>query len=133
MKRLYTCLTGLLIAVTLISCKKNIDGKWDDNIKLSAKEISLESTQTSEVITTKSTSWWLNSISLDGKPADLSKVDKLSKNFLIKESEFEIERKDDGRKIIVSMSPNKTNSDRILIISLQNGDYFSGVKVTQKK
>ena len=46
---------------------------------------------------------------------------------------FQVERQEDGKKIIISMNQNDANSDRTLRISLQNGDYFDGIEVTQTK
>ena len=133
MKKITIYVTFLFIGISIISCKKNVDGKWDDNIKLSAKDIHFDSFQHSKTITTKSTNWWLNGISLNGNIVDLTNINKLSKNFIVTHSEFKVERQEDGKKIIISMSQNNTSSDRTLIISLQNGDYFDGIKVTQTK
>ena len=75
----------------------------------------------------------MSGISLNGNVVDLSNINRLSKNFIVTDSEFQVERQEDGRKIIVLMNQNKTSSDRTLIISIQNGDYFDGIKVTQTK
>lgn len=131
MKKTYIYLTFLFLGIALNSCKRI--GKWDDNIKLSTKEFILEPSQSSYTITTQSTNWWLNGIKLNGNHVDISSIDNLSKNFEIIKPEFRIERKEDGKKIIIVMNKNSTNSDRILIVGLQNGDYFDGIKATQKK
>ncbi|MDO8316911.1 MAG: hypothetical protein Q7T12_05245 [Flavobacterium sp.] len=126
-----------LIVVFMNSCTKSeneeIIGKWDDNIKLSQKTATLNSNLNSITITTESTFWWLGGISLNNKNIDLTDVEKHSKNFVITNSDFQVERKEDGKKIIITLNQNNTNSERILVVSMQNGDYFDGVKIIQTK
>lgn len=126
-----------ILGFFLNSCTKSeneyIIGIWDDNIKLSQKTATLNSDMNSITILTESTYWWLASISLDNNNIDLTNIDKHSKNFLITNSDFQVERKEDGKKIIITLNHNNTNSDRILIITLQNGDYFDYVKIIQTK
>jgi len=126
-----------LIVFFMNSCTKSenevIIGKWDDNIKLSQKTATLNSDLNSITITTESTSWWLGGISLNNKNIDLTDVDRLSKNFVITNSDFQVERKEDGKKIIITLNQNNTNSERILGVSMQSGDYFDFVKIVQTK
>lgn len=126
-----------LIGIFTLSCTKSADediiGKWDDNIKLSQKTATLSSNLNSITITTESIYWWLDGISLDNNNIDLSNIDRHSKNFVITNSEFQVERKEDGKKIIITLNQNNTNSERILVISMQNGDYYDGVKIIQAK
>ena len=130
MKKIILQLIFLFTIISVVSCEK---GKWDDNIKLSSKEVVFNSLQQSKTITTQSTNWWLGGISLDGVNVDFTNIDRLSKNWIITQPEFQIERADDGKKIIISMNPNNTSSDRTVLISLQSGDYFDHIKVIQKK
>ena len=124
-----------LIWISIISCSTsgNDDGIWDDNIKLSQKTVTLNSNENSITITTESTYWWLNGILLNNNNVELTNVNTLSKNFVITNQDFEVERKEDGKKIIITLNQNNTNSERILMISMQNGDYFDRVKVIQAK
>ena len=126
-----------LIGIYMISCSTNGNenpiGKWDDNIKLSQKTATLNSNENSITITTESTSWWLSEISLNNNSIDLINVDKLSKNFVITNSDFQVERKEDGKKIIITLNQNNTNSERILVVRMQYGDYYDGVKIIQTK
>ena len=126
-----------LIWIFMISCSTNGNedpiGKWDDNIKLSQKTATVDSNENSITITTESTYWWLNGISLNNDIIDLTSVDKLSKNFVIINPDFQVERKEDGKKIIITLNQNNTNSERILVIGMQNGDYFDGIKIIQAK
>lgn len=122
--------TVLLATFFFISCEKGI---WKDNIKLSTKSLVFNSSQNLATITTESTFWWLNQISFNGNNVDLGDLDKVSKNFIVTEPDFTVERKEDGKKIVVTMNPNTTNAERKLLISLQSGDYFEGISVTQAK
>jgi hypothetical protein len=131
-KKLLPALFGLL-SFFLISCNNDIiDGKWDDNIKLSQKTAAFSSESNSITITTENDSWWLGEIVLNKVLVDLSKVDKLSKNFIVTNSEFQVERKN-GKTIIITMNKNTTSAERVLSIGLQNGDYFDTINVTQSK
>ena len=125
--------TVLLTFVFFASCKKGTDGHWDDNIKLSTKAVAFNSSLSSATITTESTSWWLNQISFNGNNVDLGDLDKVSKNFIVTEPDFTVERKEDGKKIVVTMNPNTSNAERTLLISMQSGDYFDGINVKQAK
>ncbi|MCQ4034961.1 hypothetical protein [Kaistella montana] len=132
MKRAAIFLTFFFFAISLISCERE-DGKWDDNIKLSQKNVTVNSNANTIEITTQSTYWWLNEISFNGNNADLSSIDKFSKNFIYTTSDYKVERKEDGKKIIIIMNENSSNLNRSLIVGLQNGDYFDGIKVIQSK
>ncbi len=128
----------ILGIVFLVSCSNNNDapdpiiGKWDDNIVLSQKSATLSSNTNSVTITTKYSGWWLAGIGLDNKAIDLTGINRLSENFIVTTSDFQVERKD-GKSIIITMNPNTTGSERILYVSLQGGDYFDGIKVVQSK
>ena len=130
---IYGFITLILIFIISSCTSENEDGKWDDNIKLSQKTVTLNSNENSITITTESTYWWLNVISLNNDIIDLTSVDKLSKNFVIINPDFQVERKEDGKKIIITLNQNNTNSERILVIGMQNGDYFDGIKIIQAK
>jgi hypothetical protein len=127
----------LFLGITfLISCTNNTDnqivGKWADNIVLSQKSAALNSAMNSITITTKYNGWWLDGIGLDNKNTDLTGINRFSQNFIVTNSDFQVERKN-GNTIIITMNQNTTNSERILYVSLQGGDYFDGIKVIQSK
>lgn len=133
MKNFIFYLVILLVGFCTISCKKNrIDGDWDDNIKLSQKIVNFDSEESSIIITTKSTNWWLNDISINGKSMDITNIEVGAKNFVVNNLDFQIERKE-GNKITISLTRNNSNSERILQIGLQNGNYFDGIKIVQSK
>jgi len=124
--------------IFLMSCISNnndpdpIIGKWDDNIVLSQKSATLSSNTNSVTITTEYSWWWLAGISLDNKTIDLTGINTLSENFLVTNTDFQVERKN-GKTITITMNQNTTNSERVLVIGLQRGDYFDGIKVIQSK
>jgi hypothetical protein len=64
MKKIMILFLGLLI---LSSCsdKKVIDGKWDDIIKLSTKNVELTSKIDSVTITTEGDWWWIDAVSFE--------------------------------------------------------------------
>lgn len=133
MKKFSFYLVILLVGFCTISCKKNgIDGDWDDNIKLSQKIVNFDSEASSIIITTKSTNWWLNAISINGKNMDITNVEVGAKNFVVNTLDFQVERKD-GNKITISLPKNNSKSERILQIGLQSGNYFDGIKIIQSK
>ncbi|WP_343694086.1 hypothetical protein [Flavobacterium sp.] len=134
--KLLMSLLGIML-LSLVSCDNDKisprkEGDWDDNIKLSKKEFNISSSSSTVTVFTENDGWWLNGIRLNNESVDLTKMNLLSKNFVITKSEFQVERKD-GKTIIITMNQNTTNADRVLYVSLQNGDYFDGVAVIQSK
>ena len=121
-----------ILFLSLLSCESNNpDGKWEDNIKLSTKEVSFSAQSDSVIITTEGTSWWINGIGLnDDWSYDISGIDTIQDNFLIEEPEFTIERKN-AKEIHISMTENQSAIERTLTIGLQAGNYFDGIKIIQ--
>ena len=121
-----------ILFLSLLSCKSDEpDEKWDDNIKLSQKEVNFTAEANSTVVTTQGTWWWIHGMGLnDDWSYDLSTVDTTKENFVIEETEFRIERKN-ATEIHISMTLNETGSDRTLTIGLQAGNYGDGIKVFQ--
>ena len=121
-----------IFILSLASCNSNEpDGKWDDNIKLSEKEVTISAESKALIITTKGTWWWINGIALDDDWGyDISGIDTTKDDFFIEENEFTIERKN-ATEIHISLTANQTNVDRILTVGLQSGNYFDGIKIIQ--
>ncbi|OXA91667.1 fimbrial biogenesis chaperone [Flavobacterium hercynium] len=130
MKKITTLL--LMSFFLLISCTNQEDGKWDDNIKLSQKEVTFDSESNTVTISTKDGRWWLNQVAINQELIDISKVDAIAKDFTITNAEFQIERKE-GKQIIITMNKNTTGADRRLIVGVQNGNYYDGIVVNQSK
>lgn len=134
MKSLKTII--LLVVLTFLSCSKKNEqqsiGKWDDNIKLSQKKVEFSNKKSSVKITTKGKWWWIDNLQFNGRDIEFDREKTNLENFIIEKTEFKIERKN-SQEIYINMNENKTNKDRTLIISLEAGDYFDGIKVTQKR
>ena len=113
------------------SCSDELEGDWDDNIKLSQKAVEFSAEPNSIIITTEGESWWIGGISINRTSNfDLSGIDIISKNFVIEEVEFRIERKD-ATEIHIEISENLTGAERVFYFDLQAGNYFDGIQITQ--
>jgi hypothetical protein len=114
-----------------MSCSDSKDGDWNDNIKLSQKELRFDSLENSAIITTEGDSWWISGIFFkDGQTFDLSNFDTTANNFTITESTFTLERKN-GKEISIKLYENTTGFERILTVGLQAGNYFDGITIIQ--
>ncbi|MEA3317458.1 MAG: hypothetical protein U9R54_05835 [Bacteroidota bacterium] len=125
----------LLNIIFLSSCsdKVEIDGKWDDNIKLSKKDIEFTAGADSTVVTTEGDWWWITEISLADSCycyCNSEDVNLESDSYIIKEDCFVVEKLD-NKTIFIKMYENLTGNERIMIIGLQAGDYFDYIKVKQ--
>ena len=123
-----------ILLLSLVSCNSNEpDGKWDNNIKLSEKEVTISAEANSLVITTVRTWWWMNEIGLDDDWSyDISGIDTTQVDFLIEENAFTIERKN-ANEIHISLIENQSDVERTLTIGLQAGNYFDGIKIIQAR
>lgn len=122
-------LSLVMILISVFSCTKSQDGKWDDNIKLSHKDIEFSPINDSIIITTEGESWWINNVFFDDS-TDFEISENSTGKFLIQEDEFTVDRRS-STELYIEMTQNLTDSVRILIIELQNGNYFDGIKITQ--
>ncbi|KJF44858.1 hypothetical protein LH29_05315 [Draconibacterium sediminis] len=121
----------LLSLFAILSCSKDTPiGLWDDNIKLSQKEVEFDAKENTIVITTEGAWWWIDALKLNGSYINIDDMDTAADNFVIEEPEFKIERKN-ATEIHISMSENLSDNKRVLIIGLEAGDYFDGIRVTQ--
>ncbi|MCG1036887.1 hypothetical protein [Polaribacter sargassicola] len=128
----FKILVSLFIVFINFSCNnKDVpDGIWSDNIKLSAKDVTLSSNTDSIIINTEGEWWWIDEITWNGNLVTFDEIDTSSKDFIIEETEFSIERKN-ATEIHIKMTENETNSEKILFIGLQAGNYFDSIIVTQ--
>ncbi|WP_321997089.1 hypothetical protein [Draconibacterium orientale] len=123
----------LLISLfTIISCKdkETLIGIWDDNIKLSQKEVEFDANENSVILTTEGEWWWIDSIKFDEEYLNLEGLDTSSDDFIIEAPEFTVERKN-TTEIYISMSENPGDNPRVLRIGLEAGDYFDHIRVKQ--
>ncbi|WP_163322016.1 hypothetical protein [Draconibacterium mangrovi] len=121
----------LLSLIAILSCSKDTPiGLWDDNIKLSQKEVEFDAKENTIVITTEGEWWWIDALKLNGSNINIDDMVTTADNFVIEEPEFKIERKN-ATEIHISMSENLSDNERVLIIGLEAGAYFDGIRVTQ--
>lgn len=129
----YLILSLAVLSITLFSCTENKkDGDWDDNIKLSLKSAEFNAEGDSVLITTKGNWWWVNFISVnDRKFYDFSNINLESENYTIKQDCFIVERRNKNT-LVIKLDANPLNTNRIVVVGLEAGDYFDNVKITQK-
>ncbi|MGQ1948458.1 hypothetical protein ACT3CD_15300 [Geofilum sp. OHC36d9] len=126
----------LMTILGLSSCSEKKDsliGLWDDIIKLSTKNVTLTAKTDSVTITTEGDWWWINSISFDDSTYiyyNRKDIDLESDSYSIKEDFFIVERRDKNT-LFVKLYENSTNRKRGMSITLEAGDYFDYINITQ--
>jgi len=123
---------GLFI---LSSCsdKEVIDGKWDDNIKLSTKSVELTSKLDSVTITTEGDWWWIDAVSFEDSTYSYygrKDINLESDSYSIIEEQFLIERRDKNT-LFIKIDENNTGNERVMNITFEAGDYFDYVTIKQ--
>lgn len=132
MKKIMILFLGLLI---LSSCsdKEEIDGKWDDNIKLSTKNVELTSKIDSVTITTEGDWWWIDAVSFEDSTYSYygrEDINLESDAYSISEEQFLIERRDKNT-LFIKLEENNTGKERVMNITFEAGDYFDYVTIKQ--
>jgi hypothetical protein len=126
----------LILSIFLISsCSDKEDplGKWDDNIKLSTKNVQFGVNADSVVITTEGDWWWINGISVNGIRSvyyNREDVDLEADSYVL-EGDCYIVEKRDKNTLFISMSENLTGNERRMLVTLEAGDYFDYVEILQ--
>lgn len=121
----------LLILVCCSCSNQRKDGDWDDNIFLSAKTATFSANGDSTTITTLGTGWWFNSVSINDRHIGFDYIGQSNNYFKIQTDSCLIERKNQ-KTLFIRLNKNKYKLERKLRISLQAGDYFDGITITQK-
>ena len=123
---------GLVLMSYSCSNKQFNDGEWDDCIKLSAKNVEFASSEDSVIIKTGGTGWWITHVSVnDDRFYSFENVNPRADKFLIELDCFVIERRD-KHTLFIKLEKNPLEVERIITIGLEAGDYFDGIKITQK-
>jgi hypothetical protein len=119
----------------IISCSDKEDpiGQWDDNIKLSTKNVDFAVNTDSVTISTEGSWWWIDGISFEDSTYMYylrEDINLESDSYLIKENDFVVERRDKNT-LFVKIFENNTGKERTLTITLEAGDYFDRVYINQ--
>lgn len=107
-------------------------GPSGDVIKLSQKEATFSSESNTITITSQYKGWWIYGIFMDKSEVAKGEVNLLAENFVFKNADFQIEKKE-GNTLIITMNKNTTNKERLLTVGLEAGNYFNHINITQAK
>jgi len=131
MKKIMKLTFSVLFIITLFSCSRK-DGDWDDNIKLSKKNIEFSATADSATITTGGSWWWVNNVSVNGKYYyGFTGVTPEADTYKIQQDCFVVERRNKNT-LFIKVDENPESIKRTIIVCLEAGDYFDYVTITQK-
>lgn len=122
-----------VIALIFTSCTEiKKDGDWDDVIQLSKKSAEFNAIGDSISITTGGDWWWITDISVNGTyDNDFSNVNMESESYTIMQDDIRIQRRDKNT-LFIKVDSNPLNTNRIIAVGLEAGDYFDRVTITQK-
>jgi hypothetical protein len=125
----------LLSIIVFYSCSDREDpiGKWDDNIKLSTKNVVFSANADSVFITAEGDWWWIDCISFNDSCYCYSQREDINlelESYIIKEEFFVVERRNKNT-LFVKMDENLTGTERLMSIVLQAGNYFDYVQIKQ--
>jgi len=131
MKQIIILFFGLLI---LSSCSdKEIDGKWDDNIKLSTNKVELTSKKDSVTITTEGVGWWIDAVYFEDsiyRYYNREDINLESDSYSIIEEQFFIEKRNKNT-LFIKLNENNSGKERALNITFESGDYFDYLTINQ--
>ena len=126
-------LVTLTLIITSCSVREKVKpvGKWDDNIKLSTKNVEFDANQNSITVMTEGNWWWVTDVSVNGEVFNIPEnINVLSESYIIKQDCFIVQRKDKNT-LYIEIKKNQSNTIRIIKVGLQAGNYFDSIIVTQ--
>lgn len=121
----------IFVVASLLHGCISLDGKWDDNIKLSARKVEFRAEGDSATITTKGSWWWVTDVTVNRENYFNFGIDPDSKNYTIEGDCYVVERRD-TYSLFIKVDANPRDSVRVITVGLEAGDYFDRVTVTQK-
>ncbi len=130
MKKLLVLLAWMAL---FSACHKTPDGKWEDIIKLSVKNVQFGSDADSVIVTAQGDWWWIDGITFN----DSTFCTQADENYKPETEHYTFARngyvveKRDKHTLFVKLDKNSTGKERTLSVSLEAGDYFDGVTVKQ--
>lgn len=117
----------------LASCSDKEDpiGYSDDSIKLSQKSLKFSAETDSAIISSEGYGWWVNNV----KDNDSTYFPSIVYNLpfepsVIKGNSFSVEHRGE-KTLFIKMNKNDTGSTRELSISVQGGNYFDYIYISQ--
>lgn len=121
-----------VFVIVFTSCEKDTPiGKWDDNIKLSAKTATFHADSDSVIITTEGTWWWVTDISVGNSVFyGFEDVNLESDSYSIERDGIVVERRN-STTLFIKADANPTELERIIKVGLEAGDYFDRIFITQ--
>ncbi|MCA5004756.1 hypothetical protein [Sphingobacterium bovistauri] len=117
----------ICIVFSLWSCKGELVGECSSPFKITVKESKIiDSKEVYSIEINKNSSWWVNSITVNGKELDLDRTVITTNNFVYDSELFILERiSDQAMKITI-----KDNfSEPKLVVGVQSGNCFSGFTI----
>jgi hypothetical protein len=114
-----------------ISCTRT-EGKWNDIIKLSTKQATFQANGDSIEILTKGDWWWITDVSVNNNWFyNFQNINREDDSYKIIQDCFDVERRN-KKSLFIKVDTNKSNTQRIITVGLEAGDYFDRVTITQK-
>ena len=132
MRQILSFMLLTVFMITINSCSKEKVGKWDDNIKLSNKNVEFSALADSVTITTGGSWWWISDVSVNGVWFyNFKNINLEADSYSIKQDCFVVERRDKNT-LFIKVDENPLSVQRIITVGLQAGDYGDRVTITQK-
>jgi hypothetical protein len=130
----------IFLSIVLISsCEKDsieddsIAGNWEDNIKLSTKNVEFGVNADSVLITTEGNWWWVDEIHFNDSSYNYYNDENInleSTSYTIRADNFIVERRNKNT-LFIKLDKNITGEERELIVGIAAGNYFDDVIVKQ--
>ncbi|MCU4157465.1 hypothetical protein J1N10_15920 [Carboxylicivirga sp. A043] len=133
MKKLSIVLLASLLFLSCQSDEEQLIGIWDDNIHLSTKSVELGAQASSATITTKGEWWWIDAIKINEQIYQYYNSEEVNMekgSYKIVEEAFTFERKN-NTTMIISLPENTSGKTIKMDITLEAGNYFDYVSITQ--
>ncbi len=132
MRQILSFMLLTVFMITINSCSKEKVGKWDDNIKLSNKNVEFSALADSVTITAGGSWWWISDVSVNGVWFyNFKNINLEADSYSIKQDCFVVERRDKNT-LFIKVDENPLSVQRIITVGLQAGDYGDRVTITQK-
>lgn len=128
---LFLSITALVLF--FVSCSETeYINKWDDNIHLSQKTATFNAVGDSITITTGGSGWWITEIAIDEVIYTvMTEIDIQSESYSVTKNGITAQRRNKNT-LFIKADANTLTTNRIISVGLEDGNYFDGVRITQK-